>query len=73
MKLTEELIADGWIEHDGGPCPVSNDSIVAYRLRGGVVTLDRDRADNLIWHHDSSLLDEEDHIIAYRPEPKQEG
>ncbi len=26
--LSEEQIKDGWIEHDGGPCPVDPDTLV---------------------------------------------
>jgi hypothetical protein len=28
MTLTEQMKADGWIEHDGGPCPVSQNARV---------------------------------------------
>ena len=34
--LTDEQRADGWIEHDGGPCPVALDSKVFVMHRGGV-------------------------------------
>ncbi len=33
--LTDEQLADGWIEHDGGPCPVALDSLVQIFHRGG--------------------------------------
>jgi hypothetical protein len=26
MTLTPEMIAEGWLPHDGGPCPVDPDS-----------------------------------------------
>lgn len=35
MALTAEQIADGWIEHDGGECPVPRDALVKVRFRNG--------------------------------------
>lgn len=56
-----------WIEHDGGPCPVPDRQRVAIKLRDGSVHLPT-LFILWIWHHDSSLLEPCDHIIAYRPE-----
>lgn len=62
MSLTPEMIADGWIKHDGGPCPVPLDSIV------DVMIFSRQTGNffacNLLWEHDGR----QDDIIAYRPE-----
>ena len=69
MPLSDEMKAQGWIEHDGGPCPVKDDIIVDYLLRAGPVVQDRDKASSLIWQHDSALIENADHIIAYRVQP----
>lgn len=59
--LSEEQKAAGWIEHDGGPCPVKRTERVQILTRSGlaasIVAYDRD------WKH----VRPED-IIAYRPE-----
>lgn len=68
--LTPEQIAEGWIEHDGGPCPVA--------MHIEITPLYRDKEDPrkgmrrpfgyagaFDWAHDG----EDDDIIAYRPEP----
>lgn len=70
MKLTDEQKADGCIEHDGGPCPVAEDTVVRVWFRDGrsLVRL----PSWFIWEHDSSLLANRDQIVSYRPEPKQE-
>lgn len=67
--LTDEQKADGWIEHDGGPCPVDPDSRVrvAFRAGGGTGTAVAARVwawgiDQ--WQHMNRDFD----IIAYRPE-----
>lgn len=68
MTLTEQQKAEGWIEHDGGPCPVP--------LGMPVWVIHRDEDDGPVffreaqwcggcWKHDGT----EDDIIAYR-EPK---
>lgn len=62
--LTPEQIADGWIAHDGGLCPVPLDTTVtAKSARGGLFGAALTaRADVLIWRN----------IIAYRPEPRHD-
>lgn len=52
--------ADGWIEWDGGACPVDGDHLVQARLRNG--RLISTNADDLGWRHDGNWND----IIAYR-------
>jgi hypothetical protein len=60
--LTAEEIAEGWIAHDGGPCPVNEGSAPEVMLRNrrtGVVI-----AICLAWEHDGRG----DDIIAFKPE-----
>jgi len=35
--LTPYQIVDGWLPHDGGPCPVPLDSRPVYMMRDGKV------------------------------------
>lgn len=65
--LTPDQIADGWIAHDGGPCPVPFDDRVSVMCRDGVILHDDEEGDcagNWYWHHDGGNGD----IIAYHPE-----
>lgn len=41
MTLTAQQIAEGWIAHDGGPCPVPQDTVVEALLRSGGAFNDR--------------------------------
>lgn len=65
--LTDEQRAAGWIEHDGGPCPVAPDVFVEPMYLGpddpakGVRMIVAP-AGRLAWWHDG----EDDDIIAYR-------
>lgn len=71
--LSEQQIAEGWLPHDGGPCPVVEDSYPAVmKKRGKAIGSGCVMAgvwaiglDNWKWqgHPDN-------HIIAYKPEPK---
>jgi hypothetical protein len=63
MTLTEQMKADGWNEHDGGPCPVDRLSLVAVRKRNGR-EYQRNTAAHWDWWHSNHPAD----IIAYRPE-----
>ena len=71
MPLTDEQRAQGWIEHDGGECPVAPNDRVKIWVRCnsapsiGVVGFARNC--DWSWEVDSPSSD----IIAYRPEPKQ--
>jgi hypothetical protein len=58
--LTDEMKAEGWIEHDG---LTPNKFKVRVRLRGGGEQVDT--MANFIWTH----FDIPSDIIAYRPEP----
>lgn len=72
--LTEEQKAEGWIEHDGGPCPVSLDSRPAVMFRDGYIIPAGERnagwSLNGYWMHHKGFHASE-HIIAYRPENQQ--
>ena len=70
--LTSEQIAQGWKEHDGGPCPVALDSKPWVMFRDGVVVHGTVSAAFWAgpsfnwWQHGSHGNDE---IIAYREVP----
>ena len=69
--ITDAMKAEGWIEHDGGECPVDPDVFVFPMFKGepdpskGMLRT-YGRAWQYAWHHDGA----EDDIIAYRPETK---
>lgn len=79
--LTPEQIAEGWVEHDGGPCPVPLDSRVGLMFgpdADGFVAVFRGP---LIakWHTAEFGPDDwqhkgrqSDRIFAYRPEPRHD-
>ena len=67
MPLTEQMKADGWIEHEGGPCPIDGAAIVSARFRGGSGTVSRA---SVIWWGRTEHPNGFD-IIAYRPEQPQ--
>lgn len=55
--------SDGWIEWDGGECPVDSDAIVDVRFRNhSPLHVNNDRAGDFDWEHTGSNAD----IIAYR-------
>lgn len=60
--LTPEQIADGWIEHDGGPCPVGARVPVIYR--DGAI--EQAGPSSILWSWFSGSSGEND-IIAYKP------
>lgn len=66
-------IPDGWIAHDGGPCPVPLDSYPQVMARDG--TIIRRRVAAGIWARGSADWwqhqgpERNNHIIAYKPEP----
>lgn len=61
--LSEELRAQGWIEHDGGPCPVEVDDWVHVLLRDG-----DGRGFDTAGYFDWTKCNEPSDIIAYKPE-----
>ena len=66
--LTPEQIADGWIEHDGGPCPVPLDSRPRILFKvGEPYGSGRVRATCWVWGGYGRAA-----IIAYRPEPRHD-
>lgn len=75
--LTPEQIAEGWIEHDGGPCPVPFSSrVAAIKFRDGLIRTSGGRgfrASAIPWQHILIGRGNPDlHIIAYRPEPRHD-
>lgn len=69
--LTDEQRAEGWIEHDGGPCPVPLDSRVRVMFRDGVTPLNIARLWTVgfdWWRHEETVLRPHTDIIAYKPE-----
>ncbi len=67
--LSEELRAQGWIEHSGGPCPVPLDSKPGVMFRDGEVADVGDMASAWVWEANSFGPAFADlHIIAYKPE-----
>ena len=72
MTLTEQMKADGWIEHDGSGCPVPLESKPAVMFRDGEIADADDRADAWVWEANSfAPAFDHLHIIAYRPEQPQ--
>ncbi len=63
--LTKKMIAEGWIAHDGGPCPVPLNQHVEVLCRGG--GKGTGLADYFWWgrYKDGPASYE---IIAYKPE-----
>lgn len=68
--LTSEQIAQGWKEHDGGPCPVDDAAMVEVMFADG----ETDTTYAAFWSAPQSGMDDcwtgecapEDRIIAYR-------
>lgn len=69
--LTDEMRAQGWIEHDGGPCPVDGGSRPTVMFRDGKVRTNNaylwDHGQFSWWEHAEPLRRQCD-IIAYKPE-----
>ena len=69
--LTDQQRADGWIEHDGGPCPVPLDSYVETLWDDGKIFPRRCAIGFTIWpenwdHCDLITSETGQRIIAYR-------
>lgn len=63
MTLTPEQIAEGWVPHNGGECPIKDDrTLHEVMLEGGNVPQRDRRASQWIWSHKGWGSD----IIAYR-------
>ena len=67
--ISEQMKAEGWRLHDGGPCPVPDDAMPSLMFRDGEIA---ERGNELAaWHWDwehSPNHDALDDIIAYKPE-----
>lgn len=74
MTLTEQQRAEGWREHDGGPCPVALDSrpgVVkrsGWMLEPGIATAGGWAFGIDNWRHEGKHRGYD--IIAFRPEPQ---
>ena len=75
LVVTDEMRADGWIEHSGGICPVETDVLVNYQIRSGWRSDGAVTAGLCRWDHgrtpesaNNPSLRRND-IIAYKPEP----
>lgn len=62
----DELLAQGWLRHDGGPCPVPPETLVGIMLFNGDSTHAFYRARMFQWKH--SRPPHPFDIIAYLPE-----
>ena len=67
--LTPEQIADGWIAHDGGACPVDMWQPVTIMRRDGKTARHPD-CRHLDWRPYEAYAHTD--IIAYRPEPSHD-
>lgn len=61
MPLSDAMKAEGWIEHDGGPCPVADDAYVAVMFKHMMPTSFAP-ADCFGWSD----------VRAYKPEPSHD-
>ena len=61
----EPTINNYWVDWNSGECPVPADSRVEYIMRSGSRSEHGERAGDLIWIHNGSIVD----IVAYRPVP----
>ena len=68
MTLTEQMKADGWIEHDGSECPIRGLVAIPVVVRAGIWGVVLPQAIGWKWGEAASPLGE---IIAYRPEQPQ--
>ena len=64
--LSEQQIAEGWLPHDGGPCPVDGKIRVTMLFRDGTEMTRQAESEEWPWEEEDTHLD----IIAYKPEPK---
>lgn len=69
MALTPEQIEQGWIEHDGGPCPIRGLVGIPVLIRAGIQGVVLPQAIGWEWDKPASPLGQ---IIAYRPEPSHD-
>ena len=68
-KTASTADAEGWIEWDGGECPVDSDAIVEVKFRKPCpLHFSNDRAGDFTWFHDGNVGD----ITAYRLVNKHE-
>lgn len=68
MSLTDEQKAAGWIEHDGGPCPVADRTPVKVLYRSERLGASHCLPARLFNWQDVPGFPTSADIIAYRPE-----
>jgi len=77
MTLTPKQITDGWLPHDGGPCPVSLDSKPGVKFNTGLDYPPSWKLASLwvsadygfdCWQWETSEATPPRRIIAYKPE-----
>jgi hypothetical protein len=78
IALTPDQIADGWLLHDGGPCPVNLMAKVEVMFRSGEIRYKRRAqwwtafdtvskfAEHDLWQHQAP--NHTNDIVAYKPE-----
>ncbi len=73
--LTPEMIADGWLPHDGGPCPLESLTPVIIKVRGGEETR-FETARSVVWEYGAMIweicepLPRSAEVVAYKPETR---
>lgn len=68
MTLTEQMKADGWIEHDGSGCPTSDNEAIKIQCANGVIGWVHPLNHRWHWQSESTCGSR---IIAYCPEQSQ--
>lgn len=72
MNITDEMRADGWIDHDGGRNPVKSADQVFLMWRDGTIRTCAGKgfvAGLVPWEHGPMLKYPDMHIIAYKLKP----
>lgn len=75
MPLSDAMKAEGWIEHDGGPCPVPLDSRPAIMRENGEVIPEgviSARLWTMGYDNWKQQRFENNRIIAFKPEPSHD-
>lgn len=72
--LTDAQRDEGWVKHDGGPCPIDRLTPVLILLRGGEETYWY-MAGSVVWQYGAPIweaggtpLPESAEVIAYKPD-----
>ena len=68
---TEAMLADGWIKHDGGPCPVPLDSRPGVMLHNGWSQSFKYNLTARSFRWGPTDDHDEGYVTAYKPEQPQ--